>query len=288
MSNKILYIFVGKKSGQIFMSEIGSIYSIYLHKPYSVNNQKTNYADYQRCNINFGAKQEPKSNISAKKIARIAFGLSMLAAGIILFKKWNPKPVKELAQHIDFVKADNVESAIKFAQENFGVKLRVNGQLKTANWINESLVNLSNKTKGKVLLPKEIKICKLPAKIQGKYNPFTRTVKLGENCFGNAFERDFEKVKDLGLLSERLVTLYHEIGHGIHLTTSNIINEVFGTSGYKKIISGCRDDLTQYLGGKYFTRCEGEAYAQIFGKKMAEGKLPDFVEKVWQKIGGKY
>ena len=270
------------------MLEIGSIQSVHLHKPNVTNTQKANYADYQRRNINFGAKQEPKSDISAKKIAGYALGLGAIAAGIILFKKWNPKPVKELAQHIDFVKADNIESAIKFAQENFGVKLRVNGQLKTANWINESLVNLSNKTKGKVLLPKEIKICKLSDNLHGKYNPFTRTVKLAENYFGKAFERDFEKVKDMGLLSERLITLYHEIGHGIHLTTSNILNEVFGTSRYKKIISGCRDDLAQYLGGKYFTRCEGEAYAQIFAKKMAEGKLPDSVEKVWQKIGGKY
>lgn len=271
------------------MLKIGSNQPTHQYKINAVNNQKTNYIDYQKSNINFGTKQqEQKSNISAKKIAGIALGLGAIAAGIILFKKWNPKPVKELAQHIDFVKADNIESAIKFAQENFGVKLEVNGQLKTANWINESLVNLLNKTKGKVLLPKEIRICKLPNGLQGKYNPFTRTVKLAENYFGRAFEKDFEKLKDIGLLSERLVTLYHEIGHGIHLTTSNILNEIFGTSKYKKIISGCRDNLSQYLGGEYFVRCEGETFAQLFGKKMAEGNLPDFAANIWEKIGGKY
>ena len=232
--------------------------------------------------------QGKKSKINGKKIALIALGLGAVAAGILLFKKWNAKPVKELAEHIDFIKADNIDDAIKFAKDTLGVKLNVNGQLKTANWINESLVNLSNKAKGKVLLPKEIQVTKLINGFSGKYNPFTRTVKLSANKFGTAFERDFEKVKELGWLKGQLEVLYHEIGHGIHLTKSNMFNEFIGTSKIKILISPCKQELEKHLGGSYYTRCEGEAFPQLFAKKMSDGKLPDYAEKIWRSIGGMY
>ena len=272
------------------MFEVGTNFRQYTYENIPRSKQQKNYyyENPQYNSISAGTPQEKKSNISAKRLAGIALGIGAIAAGTILFKKWNPKPIKVLAEHIDFIKADTIEDALKFAQNNFGVKLNVNGQLKTANWINESLVNLSNKTKGKVLLPKEIKICKLRKGVQGRYNPFTRTVSLAEYYFGSAFEKDFDIVKKHGYLPERLLNLYHEIGHGIHLTGSNIFNELIGTSGFKKKISACPNDLTEFIGGKYFTRCEGETYAQLFGKKMAEGKLPDYAEDLWRKIGGKY
>ena len=267
----------------MFVSAVG-----YKNSQINNYNNSNQYHIYTKNNTSFQSKENEKPKFSVSKIAGFVLGLSTIAIGTILFKKWNPKPIKELAQHIDFVKADKIEDAIKFAQENLGVKLEVNGQLKTANWINESLVNLSNKTKGKVLLPRKIKICKLPKMINGKYNPFTKTVNLAEYSFGTSFERDFEKVKKIGLLEERLVTLYHEIGHGIHLSISNIFNEIFSTPRFKKIVCNNKEKLIQYLGSEYFTRSEGEAFSQIFGKKMAEVDLPNYVEEIWKKLGGKY
>ena len=273
------------------MSVDGICYNKYLYNNILLNTKNKHYNNtiYQNNNISFGSNQEKSPKRNTKTIIGLISGLGAITVGVLLFKKWNPKPVKELAEHIDFVKADKIEDAVKFAKDNLGVKLNVGGQLKTANWINEALVNLSNKTKGKVLLPKEIKIHKFwYEKLNGRYNPFTRTVQLSKNYFGEAFEKDFEKVKRLGYLDNRLLTLYHEIGHGIHLTVSNIFNELFGSSKFKKIISPVKDDLTNYLGGKYYTKCEGETFAHIFGKKMRGEKLPEYVEKIWERIGGKY
>jgi len=61
--------------------------------------------------------------------------IGLVTAGV-LFKRLNPKSVKQLTGNIQSIKTNN-----------------------------ESLVNLSNKANGKVLLPKSIEVCKLPKKI---------------------------------------------------------------------------------------------------------------------------
>ena len=231
-----------------------------------------------------------KTGISAtKKIAGSILGFGVITAGVLLFKRLNPTPVKQLAEHIQFVRADKIEDAIKFAQENLGVKLDIKGQLKTANWINESLVNLVNKTKGKVLLPKTIKICKLSKHLAGRYSPFSRTVKLSEQSFGTFFERDFEKVKKMGYLQDRLITLYQEIGHGVHLTKSNIFNAIFRTPKFNKIINQYKNELETFLGShtidsKHFISSEGETFSQLFAFKMAGVTFPSNIEKIWKSL----
>ena len=236
---------------------------------------------------------KPNQNKTNKILSTLgviaSIGIGLVTAGVV-FKRWNPKPIKQLAENIQFVKADKIEDAIKFAQENLGVKLDVNGQLKTANWINESLVNLSNKAKGKVLLPKSIKICKLPKGLAGRYKPFSRTVKLSENSFGTYFERDFEKVQKMGNLQDRLETLYHEIGHGVHLTKSNIFNAIFGTPKFNKTINPYKDELIDFLGQgridpKHYISSEGETFSQLFALKMTGQPFSNNVEKVCQSLG---
>lgn len=231
--------------------------------------------------------QAQGSKLNGKQIAAIYLGVQALLT-FALFKKWNPKQVKKLAPHIDFIKADKVDDAVKFAKDNFGITLDVKGQLKTANWINESLVNLSNKTKGKVLLPKKIKICSI-AGADGQYNPLTRTVKLSKDLFGENFEREFEQLHKSGFLNRRLLILYHEIGHGIHLTGSNMLNAILATPRYKEIINPYKNELNTFFNeNSHFIKNEAETYSQLFAMKMAGIEFPQAIENIWKKFGGRY
>lgn len=89
------------------------------------------------------------------------WGLGVLAlAGIgaiayfVTRGKVGTKQVQQLAEHIEFKEAQNMEEAIKFAKEHFGIiKFDVGSDLEMANWINNGLAKVSNKYKGKAPIP---------------------------------------------------------------------------------------------------------------------------------------
>lgn len=77
----------------------------------------------------------------------MAFG--GLVAAAVLSKGKTLKPAN-FAEHIDFVKASTMEEAVEFAKKNFGIKTFDFGDdLEFANWVNEGLVNINNRFKGK-------------------------------------------------------------------------------------------------------------------------------------------
>ena len=95
------------------------------------------------------------------KRAKWGIGLGLIAGaavvvGLILRGKFSKakEAAFQLAEHIDFKKAETVEEARNFAKTHLGIKtIDENMPLDVLNWVNEGLVNINNVRKGKAKLP---------------------------------------------------------------------------------------------------------------------------------------
>lgn len=66
---------------------------------------------------------------------------------------------KKLAESIDFKPAQTIEEAIEFGKKHLGIRSYTGFEAKdieVINWVNEGLVNTSNKMKGQLRMPKDI------------------------------------------------------------------------------------------------------------------------------------
>ena len=68
------------------------------------------------------AKPQQSRGLSNKAMLRIGAGIVAAATIGILIAKGNFSQAKQLAEHIDFKKAETLEDAIKFGQEHLGIK----------------------------------------------------------------------------------------------------------------------------------------------------------------------
>ena len=97
--------------------------------------------------------------------AKIGLGaLTLIGIGAVAYiltkGKVGNKSVQQLAEHIEFKKANNIEEAIEFGKTHLGIKDYSGFSAKdidVMNWINEGMVNISNKLKGKTKIPKNIR-----------------------------------------------------------------------------------------------------------------------------------
>lgn len=92
-----------------------------------------------------------------------------------------------LDEKIEFKKAETIEEARRFAEENLKIKNFKIDDLEYANWINEGLTNISNKYKGKVYFPKTIKFYKSKRpQEQGSYSLMQDRMLINKNSIENA------------------------------------------------------------------------------------------------------
>lgn len=104
--------------------------------------------------------EEKKKKLSTG--AKVGIGAGFLAtAGLIAFlvMKGTVSEAKQLAEHIEFKPAQTLEEAIKFGKEHLGIKSYEDfgaNDLDAINWLNEGFVNVSNRMKGKLRMPKQI------------------------------------------------------------------------------------------------------------------------------------
>ena len=106
-------------------------------------------------------KEGKKSGMSTgtKWALGISCTLGTLATIALLIKKNKYSEAKQLAEHITFEKAKTLEDAIKFGKEHLGIQAYTGFEakdLEVINWVNEGLVNTSNKLKGKIRVPKYV------------------------------------------------------------------------------------------------------------------------------------
>lgn len=106
-------------------------------------------------------KSDKDKNKTWKWAGIIGGTASAIALAVFYIRKNKFFKVKQLAEHINFQKAESVEDAIRFGQENLGIRNYTGFEakdLEVLNWVNEGLTNVSNKMNGKVRMPKGIGI----------------------------------------------------------------------------------------------------------------------------------
>ncbi len=123
----------------------------------SNNNAKTNLNTTKPDEF---VKKEDKKELSTKQ--KVGIGAGILAfAGLVaaaIFTKGKTLEPANFAEHIDFVKANTIEEAVNFAKQNFNIKTFDFGDdLEMANWVNEGLVNINNRFKGKANIVKKLR-----------------------------------------------------------------------------------------------------------------------------------
>ena len=104
-------------------------------------------------------KEEDKKKLSTGTKVGIGVGIATLATIAFFVAKGRISEAKTLAEHIDFKSAQNIDDAIKFGKENLGIKSYDGfgtNDLDAINWLNEGFVNVSNKMKGKLRMPKHV------------------------------------------------------------------------------------------------------------------------------------
>ena len=153
---------------------------------------------------------EEKKKNSAKKWGILAgAALAVTAAGLII--RGRLKSVTQLAEHIDFTPAKTMEEAKEFAKKHLKIeKFDTANDLDMANWVNEGLVNINNKYKGKGHIPKEVRPVPDELKETHKNVIATMSARLGKgfymepiltvnvDFFNNAHKFIDKRLKDFG------------------------------------------------------------------------------------------
>ncbi len=106
--------------------------------------------------------KENKDNKKNKLKLKVNDGFSILGfitIALFLIDKSRLSEVKKLAKHIDFKPAETIQEAVKFGKKHLGIK-QYSGfdskDIDALNWINEGIVNTSNKLKGRLRIPKHV------------------------------------------------------------------------------------------------------------------------------------
>lgn len=134
---------------------IGKNVNAYTY-PLQVKQDKINFTSQPDEFVKQDDNQEEKKGLSKKAKWGIAGGILAIGGIItaaILTKGKTLKPAN-FAEHIEFKPAQTMEEAIEFAKKNFGIKrFEFDNDLEFANWVNEGLVNINNRFKGKANIP---------------------------------------------------------------------------------------------------------------------------------------
>lgn len=101
-------------------------------------------------------KEEEKKTSTAKK-AGIAAGVIIGLTAIGLIVRGKLKAVTKLAENIEFTPAKTMEEAREFAKKHLKIEnFDTADDLELANWVNDGLVRINNKYKGRAYIPDEV------------------------------------------------------------------------------------------------------------------------------------
>lgn len=234
----------------------------------------------------------------------------------------NSKFIKDLPEKLDFKEAQTMEEAISFAKEQLGVHINVKNDLNLTNFINKCFVDIVNKTKGKSVLPKYVKINNTLVSEDnievGAMMQFDGTLTLG-NLYLKLSEIAQKQHKTiLKLIDENkdltdcVRSIYHEIGHANHFANCKDASKMMRISELKasniKDLSYTEDFLKEIKGNKkieeyfkynnkykfddnkeatiYALSSPAEFIAETFNNMLTTGKeAPEDVMKIYYKYG---
>ena len=166
--------------------------------------------------------KEEKKGLSKKAKWGIAGGIAAfggLIAAALLCKGKTLKPAN-FAEHIDFKPAQTMEEAVEFAKKHLGIEnFNLGDDVEMANWVNEGLVNISNRFKGKANMPKNVIF-------DEKY--FTKNPEAGAYCsrVGDtiAFNKDYFSNKLITKVKNNLKLIFPDYNPKAHEFKSIVVH----------------------------------------------------------------
>ena len=135
---------------------IGKNVNLYAYKP---QQSKVNFTAQPDEFVKQDDNKEEKKGLSKKAKWGIAGGIGVGALIAFYIAKGKFTEAKKLAENIDFKPAQTIEEAIEFGKKHLGIRSYTGFEAKdieVINWVNEGLVNTSNKMKGSLRMPKDI------------------------------------------------------------------------------------------------------------------------------------
>ena len=287
------------------------------------NSGLNNFRNSSFSNINsqgdtFVSSTRPKQEKPNKK-ALLGLGAAAVvgigAAACILSRgKVKSSSIKQLAENIEFKEAKTYEDAVKFAKEHLGVELELENNLAAANYINECLTTISNKMKGKSVLPQKVKFdmnligadgikgaagwCEDEKNLLlGPVSKDLYNIAQNKGCSLMDIFKESEQTNPK-LVEQVHKTIFHEIGHANHYYNCKNASKM-GRLGELKA-RGVKDthfteeflndvknnDVVKKFHCDYALTSPAEFVADTFGYKMMGKSIPKEVEELYIKYGG--
>lgn len=166
--------------------------------------------------------------LKAGIISIIAIGIGILAY-VLTKGKIGTKQVKQLAEHIDFKEAASVEEAMNFGKTHLGIneyKGFEKNDLEIINWINEGFVKVSNKLKGKAVMPEivEYKAIETEGFLQSA-SANKRVYTVNKNIYGN-IDKEIKEYLDMILSVDEKKHVTIAVTNCNQENLKNIVNQI--------------------------------------------------------------
>jgi len=175
-----------------------------------------------------------------------------------------------------------MEEAVKFAKDTFNIDLLLGNNLKLANMVNLIIVNLSNLLKGKVYLPKVIKMDTLTKHVDANYDYSNQTINISKDVFDTQNFPTYKLYKNIFNSNDDLKKYVQYILPDFAML-QNLKERYEEAEKFFKTHTGVT------VGDKkvYAMTSPDEFVAEGFSIMTAEEvRLPDYIRKVYKKLGG--
>ena len=265
-------------------------------------------------NINFIANKSKKETDNfVKKVisennnknlkAKILIATGAIVTAAIAVGSYFRKP-KPFANKIEFKPLNNLKEVKDFVKTKFGIKSFDIGDLDTANFINEGLINLHNRFRGKAKMPSKIQYVKNIVTSDGRevlagYKD--KNIFISHNFLENRIikNRNISYAEALKEYAKQhgegnFQWLYHEIGHLNHEASGKNFHRLYSVAELKakgiedikisqEFSSNMNMQKTAALVSESAKFSPGEFVAEVFAKIAYGEKLPKKVMTLYKK-----
>lgn len=270
--------------------------------------------------VSLSSNNQTSTKTGLSKNAKLGLGaLALAGIGVVAYilsrGKVGSKSVQQLAEHVEFKEAKTMDDAIKFAKENFGIKLDLGDNLFAANLVNESCANVSNAMRGKAYFPKKIKFGAVnSSRAAGGYDNISNIIVIGNKNtdWGIVYEffNKTLKTKNSYLeYSEQLKSnqntifndmyeiIYHELGHCNHKAICKNFEKMGKLKEVEYMLISDKSIINEFLNNKAIQKTAGkvseyskespaEFVAEVFARRIQGKIFSDDIMALYKKYGG--
>lgn len=233
-----------------------------------------------------------------------AFATAIIATNLIIKHKFGQP--KQLAEYIEFKSAKTIEEAAQFAKQNLGTKIFRIKDLDVANWTNEGLTHINNKTKGKAKMPRIITYTSnFPKKydVAATMNAFG-ILRINKTCIESNKAKIEGSFKDLRTAMKKMFggkdldefyVIFHEQGHLEHSKSAKNFHTLANPEELKRRGEKPSEEVKDFMDNHletaekvsdYAMTSPNEFVADTYAKMLSGHKFPHDVMELYKKFNG--